>query len=136
MIFTVRNSVIRVISARKANKREVWEYEKTRVRIDPGKPQDLPAGRVNYAVLDGTTERDLALQQQHDDAEAMQDMAKFARRVRKRLGFTQQEFARRIDVPQETIRNWEQGKRCPTGAARALLRVLDKAPETALLALT
>jgi len=28
VIFTVRNSVIRVISARKANKREVWEYEK------------------------------------------------------------------------------------------------------------
>ncbi len=110
--------------------------KRTRVGIDPGKPQDLPAGRVNYAVLDRTTERDIARQQQHDDAEAMQDMAKFVRRVRKRLGFTQQEFARRIDVPQETIRNWEQGKRCPTGAARALLRVLDKAPETALLALT
>ena len=45
--------------------------KRTRVRINPGKPQDLPAGRVNYAVLDGTTERDLALQQQHDDAEAM-----------------------------------------------------------------
>ena len=42
------------------------------------------------------------------------------------------ELARRIHVPHETIRNWEQGKRCPTGAERALLRVLDKAPETAL----
>lgn len=29
-----------------------------------------------------------------------------------------------------------RGKRCPTGAARALLRVLDKAPETALRALS
>ncbi len=28
VVFTVRNSAIRVISARKANKREVWEYEK------------------------------------------------------------------------------------------------------------
>ncbi len=37
-----------------------------------------------------------------------------------------------IDVSPETIRNWEQGKRCPTGAARALLRALDRAPETAL----
>ena len=44
------------------------------------------------------------------------------------------EFARRIDVPNETIRNWEQGKRRP--AAKALLRVLDKAPETALRVLT
>ncbi len=109
---------------------------RTRVKIDPGRRQDLPAGRVNSAVLDATTEQDIAVQQRQDDAEAIQDMAKFARRVRKRLGFTQQEFARRIDVPQETIRNWEQGKRCPTGTAKALLRVLDKAPETALFALT
>jgi len=66
----------------------------------------------------------------------MQDMARYARRVRRRLGLSQTELARRIDVPHETIRNWEQGKRCPTGAARALLRVLDKAPETALRVLT
>ena len=26
----------------------------------------------------------------------------------------------RIEVSLETIRNWEQGKRCPTGAAKAL----------------
>ena len=108
---------------------------RTRVRIDPGQRRDLPAGRVNYAVLDATTERDIAAQQRYDDAEAMRDMAQFVRRVRKRLGFTQHEFARRIDVPHETIRNWEQGKRRPTGAAKALLRALDKAPETALFVL-
>ena len=109
---------------------------KTHVRTDPDDPQSLPEGRIDHAVLDGTTETDLALQQQQDDAEAMRDMARYARRVRKRLGLTQVEFARRIDVPHETIRNWEQGKRCPTGAARTLLRVLDKAPETALRVLT
>lgn len=109
---------------------------RARVKIDPDDPRSLPAGRVNYEALDGTTERDLALQARQDDSEAAQDMARYARRVRKRLGLTQREFARRIDVPQETIRNWEQGKRCPTGAARALLRVLDKAPETALRVLT
>ena len=109
---------------------------RTHVKIDPGQRRDLPAGRVNYEVLDATTEQDIAAQQRQDEAEAMRDMAKFARRVRKRLGFTQQEFARRIDVPQETIRNWEQGKRSPTAAAKALRRVLYKAPETALFALT
>ena len=62
----------------------------------------------------------------------MQVLARYARRVRRRLGLTQPEAARRIQVSHETIRNWEQGKRGPTGAARALLRVLDKAPETAL----
>ena len=105
---------------------------RTRVRIDPGNPSSLPPGRVDHAVLDATSEDDIARQAREDDAEAMQDMARFARRVRRRLGLTQVEFARRIDVPHETIRNWEQGKRGPTGAARALLRILDRAPETAL----
>ena len=104
----------------------------TRVRVDPADPASLPKGRVDHEVLGSTTEADLAAQQQQDDTEAMRDVARFARRVRRRLGLTQVEFARRIDVSHETIRNWEQGKRRPTGAAKALLRVLDKAPETAL----
>ena len=66
----------------------------------------------------------------------MKDMGRHVRRVRGRLGLTQVELATRIGVPIETIRNWEQGKRCPTGAARALLRILDKAPEAALRVLT
>ncbi len=108
----------------------------TRVRVDPADPASLPKGRVDHEVLGSTTEADLAAQQQQDDTEAMRDVARFARRVRRRLGLTQVEFARRIDVSHETIRNWEQGKRRPTGAAKALLRVLDKAPETALRVLT
>ena len=52
-----------------------------------------------------------------------------------RLGLSQAEFSQRIEVSLETIRNWEQGKRCPTGAAKALLKVLDRAPEAALAAL-
>ena len=108
----------------------------TRVTVDPEKKQTLPKGRVDYSALDGATEADLASQKREDDAEAMQDVARFARRVRRRLGLTQIEFARRINVPHETIRNWEQGKRRPTGAAKTLLRVLDKTPETALRALT
>ncbi len=86
--------------------------------------------------MDATTEAEIAAQEREDKKEAMQDMARYARRIRRRLGLAQTELARRIDVPHETIRNWEQGKRCPTGAARALLRVLDKAPETALRVLT
>ena len=55
----------------------------------------------------------------------MLDATKFARRVRRRLGFSQVEFAERIDVSLDTIRNWELGKRCPTGAAKALLKVFQ-----------
>ena len=85
--------------------------------------------------MDATAEEAIAAQIASDEAQAMQDAAKFARRVRKRLGLSQLEFSTRIDVSLETIRNWEQGKRSPTGAAKALLRILDKAPEAALLAL-
>ncbi len=95
----------------------------------------MPAGRVNVRKLEGTSEADLKAQQKIDDAGAAHDAALFAQRVRKRLGLTQQEFSRRIGVSLDTIRNWEQGKRSPTGAARALLRVLDKAPEASLMAL-
>ncbi len=107
-----------------------------RARLEAQNPGEASRGRVDFGVLDATTDADIALQQSADDAIAMQDAARFSRRVRQRLGLTQMEFSQRIDVPIETIRNWEQGKRCPTGAAKALLKVLDKAPEAALLALS
>jgi putative transcriptional regulator len=106
-----------------------------RVKIDPANPAPMKLGRIDPARVDATTEQDIAAQQAVDELEAMQDAAKFARRVRKRLGLSQVEFSRRIGVSLDTIRNWEQGKRCPTGAAKALLKILDKAPEAALAAL-
>ena len=106
-----------------------------RVSIDVTKPLPESLGLVNKQILDATTEQDIAQHKAIDDAEALLDAAKFARRVRRRLGFSQAQFAMRIDVSLDTIRNWEQGKRSPTGAAKALLKVLDKAPEVALAAL-
>lgn len=106
-----------------------------RVTIDPARRASLPKGRIDKSRVDATTEADIDRQAAEDEALAMQDAARFARRVRKRLGFSQAEFAERIDVSLDTIRNWEQGKRSPTGAAKALLKVLENAPEAALAAL-
>jgi putative transcriptional regulator len=61
--------------------------------------------------------------------------AAYARGVRARTKLTQAQFAARIDVPIETVRNWEQGKRSPRGPARALLKVIDKAPDVAFAVL-
>lgn len=105
----------------------------TRMTIDPAAMASV--GRLDAARVDATTEDELARQSAADEQVAAQDAAQFARRVRRRLGLSQAEFALRIDVSLDTIRNWEQGKRSPTGAARALLRLLDKAPELALHAL-
>jgi len=63
------------------------------------------------------------------------DPALFVRQVRSRCGLTQAAFAARIEVPIETVRNWEQGKRSPRGPARALLKLIDKAPDIAFAAL-
>src|SRR5215207_8008109 len=57
--------------------------------------------------------------------------AAYARGVRAQTKLTQAEFASRIGVPIETVRNWEQGKRSPRGPARALLKLLDLAPDVA-----
>ncbi len=58
------------------------------------------------------------------------------RDLRRRAHLTQLEFASRLGVPVETIRNWEQGKRLPRGPARALLAVIAHAPETVFSALS
>ncbi|TMJ82501.1 MAG: helix-turn-helix domain-containing protein [Alphaproteobacteria bacterium] len=57
--------------------------------------------------------------------------AAYARGVRARTKLTQAQFAARIGVPLETVRNWEQGKRSPRGPARALLKVIEEAPDVA-----
>jgi putative transcriptional regulator len=57
------------------------------------------------------------------------------RDLRRRACLTQIEFAARLGVPVETIRNWEQGKRAPRGPARALLAVIAHSPDTVFAAL-
>ena len=57
------------------------------------------------------------------------------RDLRRRARLTQIEFASRLGVPVETIRNWEQGKRAPRGPARALLAVIAHSPDTVFVAL-
>jgi putative transcriptional regulator len=61
--------------------------------------------------------------------------AVYARNVRGQTGLTQIAFAAQIGVPVETVRNWEQGKRSPRGPARALLKVIERAPEAAFAVL-
>jgi putative transcriptional regulator len=61
--------------------------------------------------------------------------ADYARAIRAATKLTQAEFAERIGVPIETVRNWEQGKRSPRGPARALLKVIESAPDLAFAAL-
>ena len=52
--------------------------------------------------------------------------------VRAKTGLTQERFANMVGVSKRTLENWEQGRRHPTGPARALLKLLDADPKHAL----
>jgi putative transcriptional regulator len=91
--------------------------------------------RTDWARVDATNEAEIERQTAFDDAEAAKDAAAWVRRVRRRAGLSQAEFARRLGISVATVRGWEQGKLSPQGAARTLLRVIDRVPE-AMLALS
>ena len=57
------------------------------------------------------------------------------KKIRTKLGLTQEEFADLLCVSTGTLRNWEQGRTYPEGAAIALLRVAESKPQAVLEAL-
>ena len=52
------------------------------------------------------------------------------RKLRDRLGLTQEQFALRFGLELDAVRNWEYGRRAPDAAAKAYLTVIDRDPET------
>lgn len=51
------------------------------------------------------------------------------REIRARVGMTQEEFAAALCISVKTLRNWEQGRRDPSGPAMRLLQIAEKHPE-------
>ena len=92
--------------------------------------------RVNYARLDSPaaflpdedtpflTARQLASLRRAKPVKAVD-----AGVVRKRLKMSQTAFAHIFGVSVRTVQEWEQRRRKPAGAARALLQVIDREPE-------
>jgi putative transcriptional regulator len=52
--------------------------------------------------------------------------------IREKYGLSQVKFAKLLGISPATLRNWEQGRRKPEGAARILLLIADKHPEAVL----
>ena len=52
------------------------------------------------------------------------------RAIRERLGLTRPAFAQRFGLAVAAVRDWEQGLRRPDRAARVLLMVIARSPET------
>jgi putative transcriptional regulator len=55
--------------------------------------------------------------------------------IRRRLRMTQAQFANTFGFTLHAVRNWEQGKRTPEGAARVLLLVISREPAAVVRAL-
>ena len=58
------------------------------------------------------------------------------RSIRAVTGLSQAKFASLLGIEVGTLRNWEQGRREPTGAARALLRAIHNDPVAVIEALS
>ena len=49
--------------------------------------------------------------------------------ARNTLGLSQSRFAELLGISRRTLQEWEQGRRTPNGAAKTLLRVVERHPE-------
>lgn len=106
-----------------------------RFNIDPKDPASMENAHVDLARVDATTEHDIQAQIEEDEKQAMLDAGRYIAGIREGLGFNQAEFAQLINVSSRTIRDWEKGKRFPSGPAKALLQILSLEPIATLSAL-
>jgi putative transcriptional regulator len=53
-------------------------------------------------------------------------------RVGGKLGLSQTKFAKLLGISEDTLQNWEQGRRQPTGPAKVLLKVAARHPRVIL----
>ena len=65
---------------------------------------------------------------QREPSRTFQIDAMKIKEIRQASGLSQSKFANLISVSVDTLRNWEQGRRYPTGPAATLIRILDAHP--------
>ena len=53
-------------------------------------------------------------------------------KVRGKLGLSQSKFAAVLGISADTLQNWEQGRRQPTGPAKVLLKIATLHPKVLL----
>jgi DNA-binding transcriptional regulator YiaG len=113
--------------------RPEWAYEPERIARDPwfASPQrasllrDAPAHFIerNIFTLPDASFLDRRLRRSRRSGSGNRLL-----RIREQAGLDQRRFAQRIGVPLGTLRNWEQGRVEPKGAAATLLNLLAKRP--------
>jgi putative transcriptional regulator len=113
----------------------------TSVEHNPGDPP-LETG-TDWARVEAMTEEELMAAALSDpDSQPIprgteEELAKLGlipipnvKRLRERLGMSQEAFAARYRIPVGTLRDWEQCRKFPDAPARAYLTVIARDPET------
>ncbi len=98
--------------------------------------------KIDWSRLDAMTDKDIARQMAEnpnvapDVTNALKSGAmrrpikpEQIKAVRRKTGLSQTRFAERLRLNVATIRNWEQGRTRPDGAAITLLAVIDREPK-------
>ena len=49
--------------------------------------------------------------------------------TRRKVGLSQNDFAKLLGVSKRTLQDWEQGRRHPSGAAKSLLLIAEQRPD-------
>ena len=62
-------------------------------------------------------------------ARATQVAANEVVEARQGTGMSQSEFASALSISKRTLQEWEQGRRSPSGAAQALIRIARRHPD-------
>ena len=91
--------------------------------------------RLFNELLAGVQELDNIVRGKNSAARVAEFPEPEVKLIREKVGLSQDRFAMLIGVSKRTLENWEQGRRHPSGPAKALLRILDTDPEHAVRAL-
>ncbi len=86
-------------------------------------------------LLESVKEVDSIIQGTASPSRATEFAEPEVKAIRAKTGLSQSRFAHLMGVSKRTLENWEQGRRHPTGPARALLKIMDADPDYALKAL-
>ncbi len=105
-----------------------------------GDPRREPPGTTDWAALRRMTDAEV-LAGAESDPDALPVTPERAptfrpisrvKRIRERLGMSQPEFSEAFGIPVGTLRDWEQHRSEPEGAAATLVRAIETEPETML----
>jgi putative transcriptional regulator len=107
----------------------------TRVSVRKGQ---RPKDRTDWQKLRAMTDEEVRAAAEADpdnppltdDEIARLERVPVAKTIRLKLGMTLEEFARTYHLSLSVLRDWEQQRSQPDQAARTLLRVIERSPET------